>query len=108
MESAATLTSAKVDLLPHQVVLVHRVANAAPSAFLVADEVGWVRPSRPRSSFVNCFPGRADPGHMIVPAGLVENWRRELNEVFNLDFEVFGSEGMLPTEKPTPLPNTIA
>ena len=26
---------------------------------------------------------------MIVPAGLVENWRRELNDVFNLDFEVF-------------------
>ena len=22
---------------------------------------------------------------MVVPAGLVENWRRELNEVFNLD-----------------------
>jgi superfamily II DNA or RNA helicase len=30
---------------------------------------------------------------MIVPAGLVDNWRRELNDVFNLDFEVFGSEG---------------
>ena len=40
MESATTLTSAKVDLLPHQVVLVHRVANARPKRFLVADEVG--------------------------------------------------------------------
>ncbi len=30
---------------------------------------------------------------MVVPAGLVENWRRELNETFNLDFEVFGAEG---------------
>ena len=30
---------------------------------------------------------------IVVPAGLVENWRRELNETFNLDFEVFGSRG---------------
>lgn len=30
---------------------------------------------------------------MVVPAGLVNNWHRELNEVFNLNFEVFGSEG---------------
>ena len=27
---AATLTSTKVDLLPHQVVIVHRVANSRP------------------------------------------------------------------------------
>src|SRR5262245_58631059 len=40
MESAAVLTSAKVDLLPHQVVLVHRMANARPRRFLIADEVG--------------------------------------------------------------------
>jgi hypothetical protein len=25
---------------------------------------------------------------MIVPAGLVNNWHRELNQVFHLDFEV--------------------
>ena len=36
---------------------------------------------------------------MIVPAGLVENWRRELNEVFNLDFEVFGAEGDVTDRK---------
>ena len=40
MDSSATLTSAKIDLLPHQVVLVHRVSNAQPRRFMVADEVG--------------------------------------------------------------------
>jgi hypothetical protein len=40
LESAAALTSAKIDLLPHQVVLTHRVATAAPRRFLIADEVG--------------------------------------------------------------------
>jgi len=94
MESAATLTAAKVDLLPHQVVLVHRVAKAQPRRFLVADEVGLgktietamiLRELASRGELVRAL--------MVVPAGLVENWRRELNEVFNLDFEVFGSDG---------------
>lgn len=36
---------------------------------------------------------------MVVPAGLVNNWHRELNEVFNLNFEVFGSEGDITDRK---------
>jgi len=36
---------------------------------------------------------------MVVPAGLVHNWHRELNDVFNLDFEVFGSEGDITDRK---------
>jgi len=40
IESAAALTSAKIDLLPHQVVLTHRIATASPRRFLIADEVG--------------------------------------------------------------------
>lgn len=40
LESASALTSAKIDLLPHQVVLTHRVATSAPRRFLIADEVG--------------------------------------------------------------------
>lgn len=31
MESASALTSAKIDLLPHQVVLTHRIATASPT-----------------------------------------------------------------------------
>ena len=36
---------------------------------------------------------------MVVPAGLVNNWHRELNEVFHLNFEVFGSEGDVTDRK---------
>ena len=36
---------------------------------------------------------------LVVPAGLVNNWHRELNEVFNLGFEVFGSEGDVTDRK---------
>ncbi|HPS03164.1 MAG TPA: SNF2-related protein, partial [Candidatus Sumerlaeota bacterium] len=94
MESAAALTSAKVDLLPHQVVLVHRVANARPKRFLIADEVGLGKTIEAALILRELASrGELTRAIMIVPAGLVENWRRELNDVFNLDFEVFGSEG---------------
>jgi superfamily II DNA or RNA helicase len=94
MESAASLTSAKVDLLPHQIVLVHRIANARPKRFLIADEVGLGKTIETALVLRELASrGELARAMMIVPAGLVENWRRELNDVFNLDFEVFGSEG---------------
>jgi superfamily II DNA or RNA helicase len=100
MENAATLTSAKVDLLPHQVVLVHRVAIARPRRFLVADEVGLGKTIEAALILRElAYRGELTRAIMIVPAGLVENWRRELNEVFHLDFEVFGSEGDVTDRK---------
>jgi superfamily II DNA or RNA helicase len=100
MESASALTSARIDLLPHQVVLTHRIATASPRRYLIADEVGLgktietaliLRELASRGELVRAL--------MVVPAGLVNNWHRELNEVFNLDFEVFGSEGDITDRK---------
>jgi superfamily II DNA or RNA helicase len=94
LENSATLTAAKVDLLPHQIVLTHRVADSSPRRFLIADSVGLgktietalvLRELASRSELTRAL--------MVVPAGLVNNWRRELNDTFHLDFEVFGSEG---------------
>jgi superfamily II DNA or RNA helicase len=100
MENAATLTSAKVDLLPHQIVLVHRIANARPKRFLIADEVGLGKTIEAALILRELASrGELQRAIMIVPAGLVENWRRELNDVFNLDFEVFGSEGDVTDRK---------
>lgn len=94
MESAATLTSAKIDLLPHQVVLVHKISNANPRRFLIADEVGLGKTIEAALIIRElAFRGELERALIIVPAGLVDNWRRELNEVFNLDFEVFGADG---------------
>ncbi len=100
MESAAALTSAKVDLLPHQVVLVHRIANAHPKRFLIADEVGLGKTIEAALILRELASrGELRRAIMIVPAGLVDNWRNELNEVFKLDFEVFGSEGDVTDRK---------
>jgi superfamily II DNA or RNA helicase len=100
MESAAALTSARIDLLPHQVVLTHRVATASPRRFLIADEVGLGKTIETALILRELASrGEMERALMVVPAGLVNNWHRELNEVFNLDFEVFGSEGDVTDRK---------
>lgn len=94
MDDAPALTSARIDLLPHQVVLTHRVATTTPRRFLIADEVGLgktietaliLRELASRNEMVRAL--------VIVPAGLVNNWNDELNGKFNMDFEVFGVLG---------------
>lgn len=100
MESASALTSARIDLLPHQVVLTHRVATASPRRYLIADEVGLGKTIETALILRELASrGELDRALMVVPAGLVNNWHRELNEVFNLDFEVFGSEGDITDRK---------
>ena len=103
LESAAALTSAKIDLLPHQVVLTHRIATSSPRRFLIADEVGLGKTIETALILRELASrGELNRALMVVPAGLVNNWHRELNEVFNLNFEVFGSEGDVTDRKCTP------
>lgn len=100
LESAAALTSAKIDLLPHQVVLTHRIATASPRRYLIADEVGLGKTIETALILRELASrGELKRALMVVPAGLVNNWHRELNEVFSLDFEVFGSEGDVTDRK---------
>lgn len=100
IESASALTSARIDLLPHQVVLTHRIATASPRRFLIADEVGLGKTIETALVLRELASrGELNRALMVVPAGLVNNWHRELNEVFNLDFEIFGSEGDITDRK---------
>jgi hypothetical protein len=100
MESSPTLTAAKVDLLPHQIVLTYRVANASPRRFLIADSVGLGKTIETALILRELASrGELKRALMVVPAGLVDNWRRELNETFHLDFEVFGSQGDVTDRK---------
>jgi superfamily II DNA or RNA helicase len=100
MESAAALTAAPIDLLPHQVVLTHHIATASPRRFLVADEVGLGKTIEAALLLRELASrGELNRALMVVPAGLVNNWHREMNEVFRLDFEVFGSEGDVTDRK---------
>ena len=100
MESASALTSARIDLLPHQVVLTHRIATASPRRYLIADEVGLGKTIETALVLRELASrGELNRALMVVPAGLVNNWHHELNDVFNLNFEVFGSEGDITDRK---------
>jgi len=100
LDSAAALTSAKIDLLPHQVVLTHKIASVSPRRFLIADEVGLGKTIEVALVLRELASrGELQRALIIVPAGLVNNWHNELNEVFNLGFEVFGSEGDVTDRK---------
>lgn len=94
MDNATALTAARIDLLPHQVVLTHRIATAGPRRFLIADEVGLGKTIEVALVLRELASrGELTRALIVVPAGLVNNWHEELNSAFNLDFEVFGSEG---------------
>ena len=81
-------------------VLTHRIATASPRRFLIADEVGLGKTIETALILRELASrGELSRALMVVPAGLVNNWHRELNEVFNLDFEVFGSEGDITDRK---------
>jgi superfamily II DNA or RNA helicase len=100
MKNAAALTSARIDLLPHQVVLTHQVATASPRRFLIADEVGLGKTIETALILRELASrGELNRALIVVPAGLVNNWHHELNEVFNLDFEVFGAQGDVTDRK---------
>ncbi len=100
MDNVSALTSAKIDLLPHQVVLTHRVATAMPRRFLIGDEVGLGKTIEAALILRELISrGELKRALIVVPAGLVNNWHRELNEVFHLNFEVFGSEGDVTDRK---------
>lgn len=89
-----------MDLLPHQIVLTYKIANASPRRFLVADSVGLGKTIETALILRELASrGELSRALMVVPAGLVENWRRELNETFSLDFEVFGWDGDVTDRK---------
>ena len=56
-----------------------------PRRFLIADEVGLGKTIETALILRELASrGELNRALMVVPAGLVNNWHRELNEVFNL------------------------
>ena len=90
-----SLSHARVDLKPHQVSVVHRVASGYPHRYLLCDEVGLgktieaamiVKELRAR--------GLARRVLVLVPSGLVRQWQFELKTKFNETFAIFDTNTM--------------
>ena len=89
-DDLVSLGSARVDLKPHQVSVVHRVISDYPHRYLLCDEVGLgktieaamiVKELRAR--------GQASRVLILVPSGLVRQWQFELKTKFNETFAIF-------------------
>lgn len=87
------LSASRVDLLPHQILLVHDLVGQSPRRVLIADEVGLGKTIETgmliRELIVR---GEAERILIVTPAGLVENWRRELEGCFRLHFDILGKD----------------
>ena len=87
------LTSSRVDLLPHQILLVHDLVALSPRRMLIADEVGLGKTIE-TGMLIRELLARGDAERILIvtPAGLIENWRRELDGGFRLHFDVLGKD----------------
>lgn len=87
------LSASRVDLLPHQILLVHDLIGKTERRMLIADEVGLGKTIE-TGMLIRELIARGDAERILIvtPAGLIENWRRELEECFRLHFDVLGRD----------------
>ena len=87
------LTASRVDLLPHQILMVHDLIATAPRRMLIADEVGLGKTIE-TGMLIRELVARGDAARILIvtPAGLIENWRRELESGFRMHFDVLGRD----------------
>ena len=91
--SGGELSASRVNLLPHQILLVHDLVEMAERRMLIADEVGLgktietgmlLRELSARSEAIRVL--------IVMPAGLVKNWQNELRDCFRLHCSILGHD----------------
>src|SRR4030042_3402628 len=98
------LSSSRVNLLPHQILLVHDLVAMRDRRLLIADEVGLGKTIETGMLLRELMArGEGERILIITPAGLTRNWRKELEECFRLHFEIlnhdFSDHGSATWEK---------
>jgi superfamily II DNA or RNA helicase len=85
------LSNSRTALLPHQILLTHDVVVASRRRLLIADEVGLGKTIE-TGMVIRELVARGEATRVLIvcPAGLIKNWRQELEDCFRLHFEVFG------------------
>ncbi|HEU4974150.1 MAG TPA: helicase-related protein [Baekduia sp.] len=86
-----SLAHARIDLLPHQVSVVHRVVSNYPHRFMLCDEVGLGKTIEAAMIIKELRArGQAKRVLIVAPAGLQRQWQFELKTKFNESFAIYG------------------
>ena len=89
-DELVSLDHARVDLMAHQVAVVHRVVTDYPHRFLLCDEVGLGKTIEAGMIIKELRARRqADRVLVLTPAGLQRQWQYELKTKFNERFAIF-------------------
>lgn len=88
-----SLSQARVDLLPHQVSVVHRVVSKYPHRFLLCDEVGLGKTIE-AAMVIKELRARKQVNRVLIltPAGLQRQWQFELKTKFNERFAIYNKD----------------
>ena len=91
--SGGELSNSKTDLLPHQILLTHKIVEARRRRFLIADEVGLGKTIETGMIIRELKAlNEAERILIICPAGLTANWQDELRDCFRMYFDIFGRD----------------
>jgi SNF2 family DNA or RNA helicase len=86
----SSLSNSRVEIKPHQVAVLHRVASTYPHRFLLADEVGLGKTIEAGLVIKELKArGVADRVLVLAPSGIVSQWQFELKTKFSEVFAVY-------------------
>lgn len=89
------LSNARVEPMPHQVFVAHRVATRTWPRMILADEVGLGKTVEAGLILKELIArGLVSRVLIVCPANLVEQWRAELAIKFNEEFDVFDASAV--------------
>ena len=86
----SSLSNSRVEIKPHQVAVLHRVASTYPHRFLLADEVGLGKTIE-AGLVIKELKARGVANRVLVlaPSGIVSQWQFELKTKFSQVFAVY-------------------
>jgi ATP-dependent helicase HepA len=92
-DELSSLSNSRVELKPHQVGVLHRVASTYPHRFLLCDEVGLGKTIE-AGLIIKELKARGTANRILIltPSGIVSQWQFELKTKFNETFARYTKE----------------
>jgi hypothetical protein len=86
-DELSSLSNSRVEIKPHQVSVLHRVASTYPHRFILADEVGLGKTIE-AGLLIKELKARGFAQRVLIlaPSGIVSQWQYELKTKFNMPF----------------------